>query len=349
MNVSMSLYNNISSSKQLEPCYILRPLGYYLFVLWIIGTSLNAYILYVFIRYKNLRQSSTNIFICGLILVDFCGALFEIPLSAIALVGCRWMFSYVGCVLEAIIAYFAGCSNMYMLCLISIDRYFVVTRLCSTSVILVKHAYITVLCGYLLALFWTLLPVIGWSSYDYEGVGASCSVKWEERSLNVTSYNLTIFIFVYLIPVIIIIVTNISAFHVIRKRRRRTGLNLGESHAHRQYLIERRITYTVIFIIGGYLLAWTPYSIMSFIRAFIDAEYFSPILGTIPAIFAKTSLVWNPLIYVIRNGNIRHYLPFCRNYRFKETNRISDQIRYSTYSFSTDQLLLTSIPSSRRN
>ncbi|CAF5017470.1 unnamed protein product, partial [Rotaria sp. Silwood1] len=222
MNVSMSLYNNISSSKQLEPCYILRPLGYYLLVLWIIGTSLNAYILYVFIRYKNLRQSSTNIFICGLILVDFCGALFEIPLSAIALVGCRWMFSYVGCVLEAIIAYFAGCSNMYMLCLISIDRYFVVTRLCSTSVILVKHAYITVLCGYLLALFWTLLPVIGWSSYDYEGVGASCSVKWEERSLNVTSYNLTIFIFVYLIPVIIIIVTNISAFHVIRKRRRRT-------------------------------------------------------------------------------------------------------------------------------
>ncbi|CAF1067890.1 unnamed protein product [Rotaria sp. Silwood1] len=293
MNVYMSLYNNISSSKQLEPCYILRPLGYYLFVLWIIGTSLNAYILYVFIRYKNLRQSSTNIFICGLILVDFCGALFEIPLSAIALVGCRWMFSYVGCVLEAIIAYFAGCSNMYMLCLISIDRYFVVTRLCSTSVILVKHAYITVLCGYLLALFWTLLPVIGWSSYDYEGVGASCSVKWEERSLNVTSYNLTIFIFVYLIPVIIIIVTNISAFHVIRKRRRRTG---------------------------GYLLAWTPYSIMSFIRAFTDTEYFPPILGTIPAFFAKTSLVWNSLIYVMRNGNIRDYLPFCRNYRFKETN-----------------------------
>jgi len=30
---------------------------------------------------------------------------------------------YVGCVFQAIIAYFAGCSNMYMLCLISIDRY----------------------------------------------------------------------------------------------------------------------------------------------------------------------------------------------------------------------------------
>ncbi|CAF3528915.1 unnamed protein product [Rotaria sp. Silwood1] len=76
----------------------------------------------------------------------------------------------------------------------------------------------TILCGYLLALFWTLLPVIRWLSNDYE----------------------------------------------IRERRRRTDINLDESHSHLSYLIERRITYTVIFIIGGYLLAWTPYAITSF-------------------------------------------------------------------------------------
>ncbi|CAF1548176.1 unnamed protein product [Rotaria sp. Silwood1] len=343
MNVSISL------SKQLEPCYILRPLGYYLLVLWILGTSLNAYVLYVFIRYKNLRQSSTNIFICGLVLVDFFGALFEIPLPTIALIGCRWIFSYVGCVFEAIVAYFAGCSNMYMLCLISIDRYFVVTRLFSTSFIKIKYAYIIILCIYLLALFWTLLPLIGWSSYDYEGVGASCSIKWEDRSLNVVSYNITIFLFVFLIPVIIIIITNIRVFHVIRERRRRISINLDESHTQRQYLIECRMTYTVIFIISGYLLAWTPYAIMSFIRAFIDGKYFSPILGTIPALFAKTSVVWNPIIYVVRNGNIRYYLPCCRNYRSKETNRTSDRTHYSIYPFSTVQLPLTSTPSSRQN
>ncbi|CAF2933750.1 unnamed protein product [Rotaria sp. Silwood2] len=343
----MSSHSNISSSKQLEPCYILRPIGYYLLFLWIIGTSLNAYVLYIFIRYKNLRQSSTNIFIFGLVFADFFGACFEIPLPAIALLGCRWIFKYVGCVLEAIIAYFSGCSNMYMLCFISIDRYFVVTRLFSGSVITITHAYVTVICGYLLALFWTLLPVIGWSSYDFEGVGASCSIKWEERSLNVISYNITIFIFVYLIPVMIIMITNISAYNVIRERRCRTSVNLHESYSQRHFLIERRVTYTVILIIGGYLLAWTPYCIMSFIRAFIDAEYFPPILGTIPALFAKTSVVWNPLIYVVRNGNIRHYLPFYRNNLSKERNRTSDPARFTIYPFSTVQLPLTSTPSSR--
>jgi hypothetical protein len=85
----MSIFSNISSSNQLEPCYILRPLGFYLLFLWIAGTSLNGSILYVFLRYKKLRQSSTNLFIGGLILADFIGACFEIPLPAIALLGCR--------------------------------------------------------------------------------------------------------------------------------------------------------------------------------------------------------------------------------------------------------------------
>ena len=84
----MSTPKNLTLS-QLEPCYILRPLGYYLFFLWIVGTFLNGSILYIFIRYKKIRQTSTNIFIGGLILVDFIGGCFEIPLPAIALISCR--------------------------------------------------------------------------------------------------------------------------------------------------------------------------------------------------------------------------------------------------------------------
>ncbi|CAF3357302.1 unnamed protein product, partial [Rotaria sp. Silwood2] len=343
----MSLPNNISSSEQLEPCYILKLLGYYLLFIWLIGTILNGYLSYTFIRYKNLRQSSTNIFIFGLILTDFCGALCVTPLPAVALVECRWIFTYVSCVISAIIAYFTGCSNIYVLCLISIDRYIVLTRMSTTPVISVKHAYISILCVYLLALFWSLLPIIGWSNYDYEGVGASCSVKWEERSLNVTSYNITIFIFVYLIPVIIIIIMNLKSFRVIREQRHRSRINFNESHCQRQYLIECRVTYTIIFIIGGFLLAWSPYAIISIIRAFIYDKYFPPILGTIPALFAKTSVVWNPLVYVVRNGNIYYNLRYSRSYHIKERDKISDTPRHSTQPISTVQLPLTSISSSR--
>lgn len=81
----------MSSPNKIEPCSILRPFGFYLIILWCISIYLNGSILYLFIRYKQLRQSSTNIFIGGLILADFIGACFEIPLPAISLINCRFV------------------------------------------------------------------------------------------------------------------------------------------------------------------------------------------------------------------------------------------------------------------
>ncbi|CAM4760888.1 unnamed protein product [Rotaria magnacalcarata] len=74
------------------------------------------------------------------------------------------------------------------------------------------------------------------------------------------------------------ITTNFNSYFVILKCRCRASINLNESHTLRQYLIERRITFTVILIIGR---DWI-----------IDSTYF----GTIPSLFAKTSVIWNPLI-----------------------------------------------------
>ncbi len=37
MNISASVGTNVLPSKQLESCYILRPIGYYFVFLWIFG------------------------------------------------------------------------------------------------------------------------------------------------------------------------------------------------------------------------------------------------------------------------------------------------------------------------
>lgn len=59
-----------------------------------------------------------------------------------------------------------------------------------------------------IGIFWASMPLLGWSHYSLEGAYTSCSVEWRERSLSVTSYNITIFGFVYLVPVIVIVFTN---------------------------------------------------------------------------------------------------------------------------------------------
>ncbi|CAF4353988.1 unnamed protein product [Rotaria sp. Silwood2] len=321
------MQTNISHLKQIESCHILRIFGYYFILLWIIGTVLNGTLLYTLIRNSKLRQLSTNILIGGLLLSDFIGACFEIPFPALSLIHCRWIFTYTGCVFEAIISYFVGCSNMYILCLISIDRYSIMTRPFQPPSNIIQRTYISIGCIYILSLFWTIMPLLGWSSYDYEGLGLSCSIQWTERSLNVISYNITVLIFIYFIPVMIILITN------IRNHRRSFTLKVNQSFVQRRLLIERRVLHTISLVIG-FLIAWTPYAILVLIRAFFDANHIPRIMDTIPALFAKTSFIWNPLIFIVRNGNFRHYIPFILNKHRSKSNKDAKRLQFCVYQHS---------------
>lgn len=56
---------------------------------------------------------------------------------------------------------------------------------------------------------------------------------------------------------------------------------------------------------GAFLLCWTPYALVSMWSAFGNPGDISPLAGTIPALIAKSSVVWNPLIYVLTNKQFR--------------------------------------------
>ena len=45
------------------------------------------------------------------------------------------------------------------------------------------------------------------------------------------------------------------------------------------------------------MFAWTPYAIMTFYAAFIG-EVTEPLLGTLPALFAKSSFVWSSMVFI---------------------------------------------------
>ncbi len=74
-----------------------------------------------------------------------------------------------------------------------------------------KTCLIAITISAVLSLIWTLLPLFGWSFYSLKGGKISCSIEWEEHSFNVISYNITIFIFVFILPAIIIFITNLKS------------------------------------------------------------------------------------------------------------------------------------------
>ena len=63
--------------------------------------------------------------------------------------------------------------------------------------------------------FWPSLPLFGWSYYTLEAGLTSCTVAWADQSLNVVSYNVTIFGFAFLLPVLIILFTNLKTIQFV--------------------------------------------------------------------------------------------------------------------------------------
>ena len=99
------------------------------------------------------------------------------------------------------------------------SRYFIIYKPMRLKNMRMRTVFLTIsacICG---GLLWSVLPLLGWSYYDLEGAGTSCSVKWEDRSLNVMSYNITIFILVFLFPFIVIFIANLKLAFLVKQKK----------------------------------------------------------------------------------------------------------------------------------
>lgn len=78
-----------------------------------------------------------------------------------------------------------------------------------------KTAKPMILIAISLSLFWSLMPLIGWSRYSLEGALTSCSPEWRDHSFNVISFNISIIICVLGIPFIVLIISNIMLIRIV--------------------------------------------------------------------------------------------------------------------------------------
>lgn len=135
------------------------------------------------------------------------------------------------------IMYTVGCMHIYLSTAISIERFYVIYNPYAIRKVSAKKTLIAILICFLLSIFWAVCPLFGWSrkltsikhinlfnflfheykGYSLEGGLTSCSVEWAERSLNVQSYNITIWIFAYIVPLIIIIYCNVHMLIIVSR------------------------------------------------------------------------------------------------------------------------------------
>ena len=104
--------------------------------------------------------------------------------------------------------FFVGCTSMYLMAVIAVERFWLIRRPALISRMRVTTRLQVIAGCATLALVWSLMPLIGWSRYSMEPSRTSCAVEWAERSLSVTSFNVTLFFLVFFVPLVLIVVFN---------------------------------------------------------------------------------------------------------------------------------------------
>ncbi|XP_072546611.1 opsin 6, group member b [Salminus brasiliensis] len=154
---------------------------------------------------------------------------------------------------------------------------------------------------WLFSLFWAGAPLLGWGNYRARRYG-TCEIDWTQArfAMAVKLYVLGIFFFNFFVPITVIVFTYVSIIRMVNSSHKTSR---GGEVSERQRKIERSITRVSLFLCAAFLLAWSPYAVISMWSAW--GYQVPPLNGILASLFAKSASFYNPFIYVGMSSKFR--------------------------------------------
>ncbi|KAF6725686.1 Opsin-5 [Oryzias melastigma] len=151
------------------------------------------------------------------------------------------------------------------------------------------------------ALFWSVAPLLGWGSYTDRGYG-TCEVDWSKANYSTfyKSYIISILIFCFFIPVIIMLFSYVSIINTVKSTN---AMSADGFLSARQRKMERDVTRISIVICTAFIMAWSPYAVVSMWSAW--GFHVPSITSIMTRLFAKSASFYNPLIYFGMSSRFR--------------------------------------------
>ena len=296
-------------------------------ILAVIAFIFNTLVLFVFTKDSSLRSHS-NILILSIAIGDWIQAVVAYPLGVVGILSKSWQTTGTTCSCYGFIVAFLSFGTMLHHATFAIERAIVIKFSFSFSIVN-KLKYIIVGL-WLFALIWSSLPLIGWSGYAPEGGRSVCSIDWQSSDPSAVAYIWCIFVLFFLAPFITMVASYCSIYRNV-KRMTQTAHNIWGEYAAQTLetiLAESRTARMACIMSFCFLFAWTPYAAVS-LYAIIRAPKpaISPLMATLPALFAKTAPCYNPLIYFLLFKKFRSSLrkvlrplPICRRFLRQESS-----------------------------
>ena len=273
--------------------------------------------LYTLLR-KFLKEklTVTSFYLLNLAITDFFYVLF-IPVLLCTMLTNRWLFGFLFCKVYFSMVYLCQCSSVFILVVLSVDRYLSVRYPLKTSTFRSDELSRAVILTSWLLSFLFIIPVIIYT--EYQSVNSSCHIHWPEHwnflsSRNHSSFshiantylspfhlfNIYTFLLNYLIPVSIIVILYTQ---ILKNLQKNSQKNTATNRSKSKRKSHKHITKMVLAIIICYITCWTPYwcyqiTIYVYNQIFkIEPPFILIIISHFVQVIAYMSSALNPFIY----------------------------------------------------
>ncbi|KAK7135202.1 hypothetical protein R3I94_013996 [Phoxinus phoxinus] len=265
----------------------------------VFGIVLNVAVVVVTLRHRALRQP-LNFALVSLAVADLgCAVCGGLPTTLTNAMG-YFSLGRAGCVLEGFAVAFFGIAGLCSVAVIALERCLVVCRPVGSLSFSCRHAVAGVALAWLWSFLWNTPPLFGWGRFELEGVRTSCAPDWYSRDWANVSYIICYFLLCFALPFSVILVSYARLLWTLRQVSR---LEMSEGGSTSR--AETQVACMVVVMVMAFLLTWLPYAAFA-LSVILDPDlYIDPVIATVPMYLAKSSTVFNPIIYILMNRQFR--------------------------------------------
>ncbi|XP_071808963.1 melanopsin-like [Asterias amurensis] len=280
-------------------------IGVYLSTVILAGFAGNVIVIAAFLKSKKLRTPN-NYLIMNLSVSDLAMALIGTPMSCSSSFAGRWLYGSFGCYYYGFINYYCGCISLNTFVVIAVYRYLVVLRRPNGPRITTTMILRAIVAVHIITLLFTTPPLYGWNGFVLEGFYTQCDIDYRTKSPLYVSYVVFMFVVLFTVPLSVICYCYWSIFSFLR---RRTGEQMSQSVSIQLQSsareMEKRTTMMMLICVVLFLVAWTPYCVVSLWALIGDHRGISQATSAAPSLIAKSCIVFNPIVYGVLSPQYR--------------------------------------------
>ncbi|EDO37737.1 predicted protein [Nematostella vectensis] len=278
----------------------------YLCIVIITALFGNALIALVIVK-KRLLQNVHYYFILNLLVANFLNALLKIPTSILLRIDRNWYPHYGVCYFTTPLGVLFGSASVLTLSAVAINRYLVISSPFSYTDKMPPAFAKTILAGIWAGSLALAIPPTTWRSKDY--ICSSGAVSKEHELTEILYFVLALWMFVIIIPSIIMFVTYFKIYLIARNHAQRMHQQHSNTYTPTDQQTRRRRrdlkAAIVLAVIGGiFIVCWLPFFVVQSIHKF-STHRIDPIYFSIFMCFMYTNAALDPIVLILFNSEIR--------------------------------------------